>query len=456
MKSLSKRLMLGAVLGAVTITGSCGALLDFLVRRDLVAQFDANLLAQAHTLGALVEFDEDGYQFEWDGEKQDLPQWFLIRQQDGNVIAGSKAMHRADLPELPATDESVLALDLPTGEPARAVALRFMPRIDPDHTEPPKSVILLLAEPTTTLDATLVRTRLLILLSAAGALFFSLVAIRLIVPGALRPLRDMAGQIEGLKPDALRPIDPANAPRELVPVIEQLNGLLARMDDALRREREFAAGAAHELRTPLAGIRAKLELALSRDRQPDEHRKLEQSALDIAVAMQGITQNLLLLARPESSDTPRTPEQMDLHNLLRDQWQHFAAAAASKNATIDWDLRAEGLVHADRQALQIVISNQLENAAEYVNAGGSIHVQTSNEPGLAVLRITNSGCHLKPEQARRVFEPFWRGDESRTERAHAGLGLAICRRVASAIGGQIEVVVSAGSFTVALKLPANV
>jgi len=101
-----------------------------------------------------------------------------------------------------------------------------------------------------------------------------------------------------------------------------------------------------------------------------------------------------------------------------------------------------------------VVSNLLENAAEYVNDGGSIHVATENQPGNVVLRIANTGCNLTPEQAKRVFDPFWRGDESRTERAHAGLGLAICRRVATAMGGNIEASVTQGRFTVTLSLPA--
>lgn len=452
MRSLSARLILGAILGAFLVTGLCGGTLYGLIERDLTGQFDAALVARARGLGAMVEYDEDGYQFE--AEDAGLPRHFLIRRPDGRLLAASDQMRAIDLPDLPATDEGVIPLALPGGDPGRAALLRLTPRADRDAGNTPAPVLVVVAEPSQPLRDELSRMGWLIVIAAAAAMAMSVLVIRLVVPGGLRPLTRIATQIGQLRADALEPIDASGAPRELLPVIQQLNALLGRMQETLRREKEFAAGAAHELRTPLAGIRAKLELALSRDRQPDEHRKLEQSALEISVSMQAIVQNLLLLARPESPDTPRPREQLDLHNLLRDQWQNFAAAAAAKDATIDWDLRARGLIHADRQALQIVLSNLLENAAEYVNAGGNIHVHTANEAGLVILRVRNSGCRLNPGQAGRVFEPFWRGDESRTERAHAGLGLAICRRMTTSMGGDLEAAVAEGWFTACLRLPA--
>lgn len=454
MKSLRGRLMLGALLGALVVTGSCGVLLDYLVQRDMILRFDAALADQARTLGALIEYDEDGYQFEWDSESRDLPQWFLIRKPDGSILAGSRALRSLELPQPGALGEAIVDFELPDGASARAAVLRVAPRQDAEATQTAQPVTLVLAASTSTLDATLSRTRWLIALAALAALGLSLLAIALIVPGALRPLRSVATQIENLRVDTLHALDASGAPRELQPVVHQLNALLARVEDTLRREKEFAAGAAHELRTPLAGIRAKLELALSRQREPEDHRKLAQSALDISVSMQAIVQNLLLLARPAGTDTPGQREPVDLHDLLREQWQAFAGAATRKEAAMDWDLRAQGLIHAQRHTLQIVISNLLENAAEYVNDCGSIHVATENQAGNVVLRIANTGCNLTPEQAKRVFDPFWRGDESRTERAHAGLGLAICRRVATAMGGSIEASVTQGRFTVTLSLPA--
>jgi signal transduction histidine kinase len=104
----------------------------------------------------------------------------------------------------------------------------------------------------------------------------------------------------------------------------------------------------------------------------------------------------------------------------------------------------------------MIVTNLLENASEYVNSGGSIEISASREGDRTVVRVMNTGCMLAPDQAERVFEPFWRADIARvTPVTHAGLGLAMCRRLAQSLGAELRVRVDGGVFTIRLAIPVG-
>ncbi|MCB9932258.1 MAG: sensor histidine kinase N-terminal domain-containing protein [Planctomycetes bacterium] len=460
MNSLKARLTIGAVLASLAVVALCGALLYELVEDDLEDEFDRNLLERARAQTALVEFDEDGLQFEWEHSPQiikagALPKYFQVRDLKGNLLAHSKDWpeKKIDIPRIDRDEDfedDDVSID---GKPARAVALRFTPKLDDEAEEKPPALLLIVAERTKSVDETLARFRMLLGLAALVGVTFSVLLLRLILWRELKPLEQLAGKIAAVDESSLgREIAIERAPAELRPVVAQLNALLARVDDTLRREQEFTAGAAHELRTPLAGIRGKLEVALSRERTPEQHREFAQSCLDISVQMQAIVENLLTLARAGNSGD--APELVDLREALRAAWKPFAERAEKRGVTVDWEFAGEGMLNTRRNALHVISTNLLENAANYVNDGGRIEISTQAGPDGLRLEVANTGCTLDPNQAQRVFEPFWRADEVRTGgQAHAGLGLAICRRLAKAAGGEITVQVINDRFVATLSLP---
>ena len=461
MNSLKARLTIGAVLASLAVVALCGALLYELVEDDLEDEFDRNLLERARAQTALVEFDEEGLQFEWEHSPQiikagALPKYFQVRDLKGDLLAHSKDWpdKKIDLPRIDRDEDfedDDVSID---GKPARAVALRFTPKLDDEAEEKPPALLLIVAERTKSVDETLARFRMLLGLAALVGVGFSVLLLRLILWRELKPLEQLAGKIAAVDESSLgREIAIERAPSELRPVVAQLNALLARVDDTLRREQEFTAGAAHELRTPLAGIRGKLEVALSRERTPEQHREFAQSCLDISVQMQAIVENLLTLARSGSSSD--APEPVDLREALRAAWKPFAERAEQRGVQVDWEFGGEGMHSTRRNALHVIATNLFENAANYVNDGGRIEISAEAGPDGLRLEVANTGCTLDPNQVERVFEPFWRADEVRTGgQTHAGLGLAICRRLAKAAGGEISVQVIKDRFVATLTLRA--
>lgn len=448
MNSLKMRLAVGALLGALVVTGGCGSLLYYLIRTDLYHHFDESLVARAKSLGALSEFDEEGYNFEALGEvgEAGLPKYFVIRH-GGKVLVASKALRKAqfDWPDTDEKSQSVKRFEL-RNEKMRAAVVLIDPRIDPDARAKPAPLEVLVAEPTEDLEEELARLALLICFAALAGVALSFGAIWLIVPRALQPLSRVAGKIRALDVAALKPLDAGPVPKELEPVVAQLDALVARMNETLRREQDFSAGAAHELRTPLAGMRAKLELALSKPRAPEEHKALAQSALEIAERMQALIANLMLFARANQAQGSPSAAPIDLNALLHDAWQPFEERAKARGLSVNWKLEGEAAISTRADLLNIIVANLFDNAVSYVNESGSIEISGSGR----AISVSNTGCKLAAGDAEKVFEPFWRGDESRTGEMHAGLGLAICKRMATALGAQLSVNIADGRFTAAL------
>lgn len=462
MNSLRARLTFATVLATVLVVAMCGGLLYALIEEDLEDEFDRNLLERARAQSALVEFDEEGLQFEWQHAPElvkagAVPDWFQVRTIDGELLA-----HSSDWPDSEFTspevddeddDESETDFILPEGREARAVTLRFQPKRDEEAVEAPPTLVLVVAEPTAPMQETLARLRMLIGLAGLAGIALSVLLLRLVLWRELKPLDRLADEISRLDTDHLGdPIEIKRAPAELLPVVAQLNAMLARLRDTLRREKEFTAGAAHELRTPLAGIRSKLELALSRDRTPEQHREFASSCLEVSLQMQTIIENLMALARSGSSNDKAEP--IEIREALRDAWRPFAQATEAREVAVDWELAGEPSFTTGRHALQAIAANLFENAANYVDDGGRIEIAAEVGDDGFTLEVANTGCSLSPDQAQRVFEPFWRADEVRTGgQAHAGLGLAICRRLAEGAGGELNVQLIKHRFVATLTLP---
>jgi two-component system, OmpR family, heavy metal sensor histidine kinase CusS len=457
-KSLNFRLSVFATLSILLVVGLAGVLLYGLIEEDLEDEFDRSLLDRARSQAALVEFDEEGLQFEWEHSPElvragAVPRYFQVRSLDGKLLAHSRDLSDADF-DYPrvykpgeGNDDSDTSID---GKRARVVTFQFTAKVDDEAEGVPPKLLLIVAEPTNELESTLKGVVLRLEFAGMGAFLVALVLLRLILWRELRPLRKLAEEIAELDENCLnRRVEIKSAPSELRPVIQQLNLLLARVDHTLRREHEFTAGAAHELRTPLAGLRAKLELALSRERTPEQHREFTQSELEITLQMQALIENLLNLARAGAS--AETPAEIDLREALRAAWKPHAEQAEKRGLKVDWEFIGEK-ANVPPNALALIAGNLFENAVSYTNEGGRIEIAAEATANGLKLEVANTGCNLQPGQTEQVFEPFWRADMVRTVGSHAGLGLAISRRVARKVGGDITVQIIKDRFIATAQL----
>jgi two-component system sensor histidine kinase QseC len=345
---------------------------------------------------------------------------------------------------------------LPDGRRARRVLLSFVPRREPatgGEEGMAPTAHLAYARSTDELDATLAALDRVLASVALAATLLALAVIVLVTRFALRPVHALAESIASLDAERLDTrIDSDDRPAELRVVTRRLDELLRRLADAFERERRLTAEVAHELRTPLAGLRATTELALARDRTPERYRSALSECLAICVATERVVETLLSLARLDAGQIDARLHPVPLDELVREQLAAVADRASSRGLTVESELAA-AVITSDPDLLRIVIANLLDNAVTYVDPGGNVRVTVTPE---ASLRIANTGCKLAPGQVAHAFRRFWRGDEARGGGgAHAGLGLALARELVQLLGGTLEARVDDGWFVATASLAAG-
>ena len=262
---------------------------------------------------------------------------------------------------------------------------------------------------------------MLVLVVAAG------LSILLAVRGAVRPLQVIASRWNERSPVSLQPVGDDGVPRELLPFTAALNGLLARIRGLLARERQFAAVAAHQLRTPLAG----LQLGLARAAKAAD---IEQARAVIGELSQAtertarIVQQLLALGRidPEHRGDMNFVD-CDLVAVAEDVGSTYADQALAKN--VDLELAATDRPISARVVPDLIgeaLANLLDNALCYTPPGGRILVEVHAHP--ATIRVSDSGPGIAEDEREAVFDRFARGRTARGD--GSGLGLAIVREIA--------------------------
>ena len=278
-----------------------------------------------------------------------------------------------------------------------------------------------------------------------------------IVKRSLRPLADLAAQIAALdERDLTTRIHVPRSPQELAPVVARLNELLARIENAIQRERVLTANVAHELRTPLAGLRTLLDVVLGRRRGAAAYRQVLEDCQAICQDTQRLVDTLLSLARIDAGRAVVDRSFVDVAESVAKSWGAIAPRARERSLNVRFDGPSGVLLSADASMLRVVLANLFDNAVEYADQGGSVECQWSLEKNGLSLVVANSGCDLDQEQTRKVFDRFWRADAARAATGlHAGLGLSLCKRIIEILGGSIGATVRNGCFIVKIDFDAE-
>ena len=469
-RSLRARLLIGIVCGMFFLLLIFSLIVYAVIHRTLFNQYDGSLASTARILAASVELDADGIELEFDVQQMpefvrtERPTYYEIWRCDGTVVARSPSLGANDLLRIESSLNSLVFKTTrgESGLPLRLVGLKFIPRVsDSDEKEPPqlrkgRALTLVVARDATGLLGQLRFLRWLLLIASAAVITLSFLVATVVVSRGLRPLNLIAAEIGAItEQDLSTRIGDACVPAEIAPIRERLNDLLSRLQAAFSRERRFTGDVAHELRSPLAGIRSTIEVALTRNRQTDEYRTALSECLAIAQNMQTMVNNLLMLARLDAEQVRFQTEQIRLAELVHSCWRPFSDESLERGLTFDNRIDPEITCQSDRQNLSIVLSNVLDNALEYANEGGQIWTAARRMDNSVEIAVFNTGCELTAEQASRVFDRFWRGDLARQDAGvHCGLGLALVERIMRGLGGSASAQVQAGGiFAVRLIIP---
>jgi two-component system heavy metal sensor histidine kinase CusS len=465
LRSLRTRLLLSTSLSMATVLGLLGLAIYFSVRRSLQAEFDRGLIAQARALAAMAEQNGQQVTFEFDPQQlpefaaKSRPEYFEAWLDGSKVLTRSDSLGTHDLTTTQSTAIGVYEnMILPNGHHGRSVSIAFTPRLEPG---PPASIsfhsaVIIVARETAVLHHTMetVRWLLLALFSAAivvtGAVLFA------VVGSTMKPVHRMARDIEALAETNLsNHLQIKDVPSELTPVVEKLNALFDRLSQAFVREKAFTADVAHELRTPLAGLQATLEVCRSRPRDALAYESAIDKCRTMTDRMQTMIETLLLLGRAEAGQLVPDRQTFDLCLLIQECWANAQHRAEARNLKLNWKLPDTCSIQTDREKLSIVIQNLLGNALAYCDDAGVVTISAGLIDSGAFVEIANTGSSVSAEEASHLFERFWRGDPSRSDTgSHYGLGLSLCQRLMNILNGQITIQTQAGGMFVArLWLP---
>ena len=487
MKSLRARLILGCTAGMVVVLLAAAGLVYVLVRAHLVEQLDASLLDEARLLTSAVEVDSEEIELEFDDldlssyQAPAGPGFLQLWRSGGAVVHRSPSLGEADLDrsQSPPADPAFGWLTLPNGQTARAVEMTFQPRHDEAKSEyagrdecargreraqslpasAPTAIplILILARDAAPVREALGSLGTILIVVGIAAVVLTAGGMTVLIRRGLGPLNQVGEAIGSLDEENLsQRLAAGNAPDELRPVVDRLNGLLGRLETAFGRERGFSADVAHELRTPLAGLRSTLDVGLSKARPAGDYEEMMADCRQIVLQMQAMVENLLTLARLETGQADIDPRPVSIERVAADEWAPLQEQAQRRKLQVQWQNGPDGTAVTDPTLLALAVRNILANAVTHADEGGSIRIETGVEDESIRLHVVNSGSAVPAEKTEMVFERFWRGDDARARTGiHCGLGLPLVQRAAAALGGSVQAhSTQPGPFQITLRVPS--
>lgn len=432
--SLRRQLLLWLLLPQLVLWAGGGLLTYRIALSYAEKAIDQSLMQSVRALARQVKPIGSGLLIDFPRAAQDVlaqdptdPLSYLVTSPPGQFLLGNPSLPAP--PAAPARfGEPLLYRATLGGQPLRIVALD----VSYGEDSAPQTLRVQVGKSTAAQQqiARELVADLLVPLLGIGAL------LSLLVYGGIRrgltPLKRLTGQLENRSVNALSPIGMTQAPSEVHALVQAVNGLLGEVERSVVQEKRFINDAAHQLRTPLAGLISQVELAQRETQDPVLGARLAK-VLTGAERSAHLVHQLLTLARNE---THARREPLDLAELARDvarEWTPRAMAAGV-------DLGYEGIDHlpleGDALQLREALANLIDNALRYTPRGSSVTLGLSARATGAELVVEDNGPGLTDEEMAHVFQRFWRASELP---GGCGLGLAIVREIARRHGGNATV-----------------
>ena len=413
----------------------------------LYRSVDDRLEAALATLSVLAEDEPGG--LDWERNERDLAlgqdsghdqvRWMILDDRGREVDRSKNLKEPAVLLE-----PGPRRLDR-RGHPWRVAHRRLRSRLadSAGATDPKKSSTLVVLTGSRVDPVERQLRNLAVALAALSATLWGLTALvgRRLCRTALAPLTRMAGAARGLGADEPgRRLPVARTGDELEDLAFAFNGLLDRWHEALERQSRFAGDASHQLRTPLTALIGQVDVALRRERPPEEYRLTLARVRDQSDRLRRIVEALLFLARADAEAGLPSLDVFDLAAWADDQLRR--RSEEDRGELLRWELPPDGpmFVRGHRPLLAEVFDNLLDNARDHGRAGSPVTVRIARDRGWITLSVEDQGPGIAPADLPRIFEPFFRAaDARRAVPRGVGLGLAVARRIVLAVGGRLDV-----------------
>ena len=276
----------------------------------------------------------------------------------------------------------------------------------------------------------------------------------------LRPIGaicERAETISATNLDERLPVE--NQGDELGRISTVVNALLGRLEKSFQVMRSFMMDASHELRTPLSVIQGEVDVVLSRERAISEYKQSLQIVRDQAKRMNLIVSDMLALSRADSGAAPVAAEDLYLNDLVEDCCRAAQSLAAQQKLVLHFHSDGDDVcVRGNEELLRRMVVNLIDNAIRYTPEGGNVEVSLAAKSGTAILSVRDTGCGIPVEAHSRVFDRFYRVEQSRSRRTGgSGLGLSIVKLAAESHRGSVRLESEVGegsTFTVELPTAA--
>ena len=241
---------------------------------------------------------------------------------------------------------------------------------------------------------------------------------------------------------------------ELGRLAQTFDEMIARLDEAFRRQRQFAADASHEMRTPLTIIKGQIDVSLQMERNPVVYREVLQGVNEEVDRLIRLAGSLLTLTRADAGQIPLMMEIIDVGDIVAGILDQVRPAAEAKQVNLQFSGGPPASIQADEDLLLQLMLNLVDNAVKYTPSGGWVNVGWTANDGQVTLRVADNGVGIQEEHHQYIFDRFYRVDKARGRaEGGVGLGLAISRWITEAHDGRIWVDSAPGegsTFTVVL------
>ncbi|BAO80788.1 signal transduction histidine kinase [Serpentinimonas raichei] len=467
---LSRQLLLWLLLPQIVLWAAGGAAAYRLAASYVDQALDMGLAQSSRALarqlkplgdGLLIDFPRAA-QAILEADPQDR-QFYMVSSPPGSFILGNHTLpppppevqanpqpdqpffYDGLMPSMPGSDTLVQV---------RVVALYQL--LDAEFGAARQQVLIQVARSKTTRQQLVERILVDMLLPLSTLMVLMSLIVWFGIQAGLAPIRRLTQQVEGRAASKLDPIELDGAPLELHALAQALNTLLADARQHLEQQRRYIGDAAHQLRTPLAGLKAQTELALQQ-LETSERAELRQRLAKVhesAARSAHLVNQLLSLARSEPGAPLPQMQRTDLLALLQTVVAEWVPKALRAQIDLGWEHRdgAAAWVWAEPTLLREVLSNLIDNAILYAGRGAEITVGLDSASEPLQIWVRDNGPGIAPELRERAFERFFRGTQQGNG---CGLGLAIVRDIVQRHGGEVALRhPSEGGLEVRISLPA--
>jgi signal transduction histidine kinase len=452
--SLTRRLLTLYLAAIVVVVALTGGLAWRLMRRALYANLDETLRTEAAALADRLETEHGRIEFESSaalpiGPQGDGPFVQIVDERGRTVYSSASLASDRTIVErmsaLATTDSPTwfTARLPPDSSRTRVVALHVFVAEERDSQADGAGTSLgawvLAARPIAPIDRTLGQLASVLASSLAVAILAALVAGRSIAQRGTQPVRELAESLLSVKPAAPElELDRARVPTELVPIVATVEGLLRRIREELERQRQLTADVAHDLRSPVAGVRTLLDVCLGRERSTSEYVAAMEKARAALRQLSQLLDDVLTLSRLDANADWPLLSRVTLEDVFDAAVATVEPIATARQVAIAIDAPAQVEFSTDRGMLTKIVSNLLGNAVEHSPAGETVRLRAAIDGAMLEISIVDSGPGIPVELRHRIFDRFVRADAARaSSNGHHGLGLPIAAGLARTLGGTV-------------------